>query len=66
MFGIVVPDLREHLREQLSRAVESDNDDQKNDGAREVSDAENIGSDRAGSDIEMDGNDDTQEDSVGR
>lgn len=81
MIGIVAPD----LKEQFSRAVESDDqvgserrvafnsdteessddDDQNNDAAREASDAETVGSDRAGSDVEMDVNDDTQEDSVG-
>lgn len=81
MIGIVAPD----LREQFSRAVESDdqvgsergvasnsdtegfseNDDQNKDGTREASDAETIGSDRAISDDEMDGDDDTQQDSVG-
>ncbi|KAL8495459.1 hypothetical protein ACS0TY_019559 [Phlomoides rotata] len=44
----------------------SDDDDRKNDGAREASDAETVGSDGVGgADVEMDGNDDTQEDSVG-
>lgn len=42
-----------------------DDDHQKNDGAQEASDAETVGSDEAGTDVEVDENDDTQEDSVG-
>ncbi|KAL1543442.1 myosin heavy chain, non-muscle-like isoform X4 [Salvia divinorum] len=78
MIGIVAPD----LREQFSRAVESDdrvgserevaynsdtedcsdNEDDNKDTPREASDAETAASDE---DVEMEGDDDTQEDSVG-
>ncbi|KAH6779791.1 hypothetical protein C2S52_011028 [Perilla frutescens var. hirtella] len=82
MIGIVAPD----LREQFSRAVESDDqvgsekvaasnsdtedcsdneDEDKVVTREEASDAETVGSDRAATDDEMDGVDDTQEDSVG-
>lgn len=84
MIGIVAPD----LKEQFSRAVESDdrvgseggvasdsdtedcsdNEEQekeKDDIAREVSDAETVGSDGAASDAERDEDDGTQDDSVG-
>ncbi|KAG6403255.1 hypothetical protein SASPL_135472 [Salvia splendens] len=76
---VVAPD----LREQFSRAVESDDrvgsergvasnsntedcsdneDDEGKDAAREASDAETAGSD---GDVEMEGDDDTEEESVG-
>ncbi|XP_047949755.1 golgin subfamily B member 1-like isoform X2 [Salvia hispanica] len=74
MIGIVAPD----LREQFSRVVESDdrvgsergvdyNSDTEDcsdneDGGGEASDAETEG---AATDVEMEGDDDTQEDSVG-
>ncbi|XP_057807426.1 uncharacterized protein LOC131022064 isoform X2 [Salvia miltiorrhiza] len=81
MIGIVAPD----LREQFSRAVESDdrvgyergvasnsdtedcsdNDDDIKDADREASDAETVGSDGAATDVEMERDDDTQDDSVG-